>query len=73
MTETKCADKTWPGLASHVIAPLETGDGDMDLLEAMMQGWTKAMFDSVDLNGDGTLTKSEFRQYQMRLMGFEDV
>ena len=45
----------------------------MDLLEAMMQGWTKAMFDSVDLNGDGTLTKSEFRQYQMRLMGFEDV
>jgi len=49
------------------------GDGDMDMQEALDNGWTAEMFHLVDADGDGAVTKTEFRTFQMNMMGFEDV
>ena len=40
------------------------GDGEMDLNEAKSQGMTKAMFDLIDADGNGVISKAEFRAFQ---------
>lgn len=42
------------------------GDGEMDLQEALLQGMTERMFKDIDLDGDGRVTKEEFRVFRER-------
>ena len=41
------------------------GDGQMDLREAMSQGMTASEFRDVDADGDGVVTKAEFRAFEL--------
>ena len=47
------------------------GDGVMDVDEAISRGWTRETFNHCDLNKDGVVTKAEFREFQLTLMGYE--
>jgi len=43
------------------------GDGEMSLAEAHLQGMTDEMFAEIDADGDGKITKDEFRIYQAKV------
>ena len=43
------------------------GDGEMDWDEAQTNGMDRAMFQRIDANGDGTVTKEEFRVFVLEM------